>query len=156
MVFKLSSRGAKFIIDPPHEGYSAKSYLDGASVWTIGFGTTRINGQPVTPGMIINEPVAWALFYGTIQDFLDHIQRLVKIPLNQNQIDALASFTYNIGKAGFGMSSLLTAINAKMIINEDLFTKWNKVRVNGVLVPSNGLTARRKREFKLFMSKEGL
>ncbi len=153
-MLKLSLKGTKFITDPPHEGLSLKSYQDTGNVWTIGFGTTEINGQPVTEGMIINEKVAWALFHGKIQEFLDYIEKAVQVPLNQNQVDALASFTYNVGKFGFAKSSLLTAINAKMIINEDLFTRWNKVRVNGVLTVSNGLTARRKREYKFFMSGE--
>lgn len=155
-MYKLSAKGAKFITNPPHEGLSLKAYPDSGKVWTIGFGTTKLNGYPVSAGMEINEPVAWALFYGTIQEFIDHIERSVKVPLNQNQVDALASFTYNVGKFGFSKSSLLTAINAKMIINEDLFTRWNKIRVDGLLVPSKGLTDRRKREFKLFMSQEGL
>lgn len=155
-MLKLSSKGAKFITDPPHEGLSLISYQDSKGVWTIGFGTTTLNGFPVQPGMTINEPVAWALFYGFCQGILDHIEKLVKVPLNQNQIDALVSFTYNLGKTAFAQSSLLTSINSKLIINEDLFTRWNKIRVNGQLIPSNGLTARRQREYKLFMSKEGL
>lgn len=156
MPFKLSAKGAKFITDPPHEGLSLDSYPDSGNVWTIGFGTTTLNGSPVTRGMSINEAVAWALFYGKAQEYLDHIERVVKVPLNQNQIDALCSFTYNIGKAGFSSSSLLLAINHKLVINEDLFTRWNKVRVNDILVPVRGLTDRRKREYNLFISKEGL
>lgn len=73
--------------------------------------------------------------------------------LNQNQVDALASFTYNVGKFGFAKSSLLTALNSKLLITEDLFTRWNKVRIDGKLVESNGLTDRRKKEYKLFISK---
>lgn len=153
-MFRLSPRGAKFITDPPHEGLSLVSYLDSTSIWTIGFGTITINNSPVTKGMIINEVVAWALFYGKIQEYLNWIEAKVKVPLNQNQIDALTSLTYNIGKSAFSNSSLLTAINTEVTINESLFTRWNKITVNGILVPLNGLTNRRKREYELFMEKE--
>jgi lysozyme len=152
--YRLSAKGAKFITNPPHEGLSLRSYPDSGGVWTIGFGTTMLNGYPVSEGMEINPPVAWALFYGKIQEFLDYIERLIKVPLNQNQIDALASLTYNIGKTGFSQSSLLTYINSNKPIVEDLFTRWNKIRVKGVLTPSKGLIDRRKREYKLFMTED--
>lgn len=152
--FKLSAKGAKFITDPPHEGLRLKSYPDSGGVWTIGFGTTTLNGFPVSAGMEINEVVAWALFYGKIKDYVDFLNRVVKVKLNQNQVDALVSLIYNIGMGGFAESTLLRFINTEQVITEDLFTRWNKVRINGVLTPSNGLTNRRKREFKLFTSKE--
>jgi Phage-related lysozyme (muraminidase) len=150
-MLSLSDRGRNYI--KGKEELRLQSYLDIGKIWTIGWGNTTINGAPVTEGMIINLPVAEALFNGKMQEFLDFIEKCVRVPLNQNQIDALASFIYNIGKSGFLNSSLLTAINAKMIINEDLFTRWNKVRVNGALVPSNGLTTRRKEEYNLFVEK---
>lgn len=152
-MLKLSERGAKFITEPPHEGLSLIAYPDSAGVWTIGFGTTTLNGAPVTRGMEINTPVAWALFNGKMQEYLNAIERLVRVRLNQNQVDALASFTYNIGINGFASSSLLKAINAKLIINEDLFTRWNKITdpKTKKKIVSNGLTNRRKREYKLFM-----
>ena len=154
MKYKLGTKGFKLIIDI--EKLRLESYEDAVNVWTIGYGTTRLNGYPVSAGMVINEPVAHALMYGECQDILKLIENAVSINLNQNQVDALVSFAYNIGKQGFISSSLLTAINSKMIINEDLFTRWNKGRVNGVLTVLNGLTKRRKREYQLFTSKEGL
>lgn len=153
-MYKLGAKGAKFITT--FEALRLESYQDTKGVWTIGFGTTRLNGFPVQPGMTINEPVAWALFYGSAQEYIDWIEKLVRIPLNQNQVDALCSFTYNLGKTAFGQSSLLTALNAKMVINQDLFTRWNKIRVNGQLTPLDGLTRRREAEYALFISKEGL
>lgn len=152
--FKLSAKGAKFITDPPHEGLKLTAYPDSAGVWTIGFGTTTLNGHPVSRGMAINELVAWALFYGKVKEYSDFLSRVVKVKLNQNQIDALISLVYNIGMGGFAESTLLRFINTNQIITEDLFTRWNKVRINGKLTPSKGLTARRKREYALFMSKE--
>jgi len=149
---KLAKRGRDLILSS--EGLRLESYQDPAGIWTIGYGTISLNGSPVISGMIINKLVASALFEGKVQEYLDFIDKCVRITLNQNQIDALASFTYNLGKGALLNSSLLTAINNKMIINEDLFTRWNKAHVNGELVELPGLTKRRKAEYELFMSKE--
>lgn len=147
---KLGLKGRELI--QGFEKLRLESYPDSGGVWTIGWGTTTLNGAPVTKGMVINKLVADALFDGFVQDVIDHIERLVKTPLTQNQLDALVSFTYNVGKNGFAKSSLLTTIKAKLLVNEDLFTRWNKGRVNGVLVELPGLTKRRKAEYKLFIS----
>jgi len=154
MALKLGSAGAKLITEI--EELRLESYDDGTGTWTIGYGTTRLNGSSVSKGMKINELVAWALFYGDCQDRLDHIDKFINVELNQNQIDALVSFSYNLGKTALFQSSLRTAINSNQPINEDLFTRWNKARVNGILTPLAGLTRRRKAEYKLFMSKEGI
>jgi lysozyme len=147
-MFKLSDKGVKLLTNS--EGLELESYKDSANVWTIGYGTTTLNGYPVEPAMRINEQVAWALFMGKINETLDFIEKVVRVTLNQNQVDALCSFTYNLGKTNLLNSSLLTAINAKMIINEDLFTRWNKAHVNDKLVELPGLTIRRKKEYALF------
>ena len=153
-MYKLGERGLRLITG--FEELRLNSYKDVANVWTIGYGTTRLNGFPVTVGMTINEPVADALFNGSCEDILFHLMHVVFIELNQNQVDSLTSFCYNLGKQALTKSSLLTAINNKLIINEDLFTRWNKAHVNGQLVELDGLTRRRKDEFQLYMSKEGL
>jgi len=149
---KLAKQGRDLILSS--EGLRLESYQDSTGIWTIGYGTISLNGSPVTSGMIINKLVASALFEGKVQEYLDFIDKCVRVTLNQNQIDALASFTYNLGKGALLNSSLLTAINNKMIINEDLFTRWNKAHMNGELVELPGLTKRRKAEYELFMSKE--
>lgn len=155
MRYQLSSNGFKLITS--FESLKLEAYLDQGGVPTIGYGTTKINGVSVSLGMKINEPVAIALFYGDCKWCLKEIEIQCAIAkLNQNQIDALVSLIYNIGGPNFASSSLLQAINHKLLITEDLFTRWNKVRVNGELVISNGLTKRRKAEYALFTSKEGL
>lgn len=151
-MFTLGFKGRELILSA--EGLRLDSYLDSAHVWTIGYGTTKLNGASVAGGMTINKSVAVALFLGEAEECVSFIKKCVLVSLNQNQIDALCSFVYNLGKQAFVSSSLLIAINAKMIINEDLFTRWNKVTINGQKVVLDGLTARRKREYDLFMNKE--
>lgn len=148
-MYKLGEDGERLI--KSIESLRLESYKDVVNIWTIGWGTTDLNGASITEGMIINEPVAEALFRGKVQEFLDFIQNTVRIDLKQNQVDALCSLIYNIGKRAFLSSSLLIAINAKMIINEDLFTRWNKGHINGQLIELNGLTKRRKKEYSLFI-----
>jgi lysozyme len=106
--------------------------------------------------MFINETVGAALLKGSFNDILSLLEKSVIPTLNQNQVDALCAFIYNVGKGAFLTSSLLSAINHKLLITEDLFTRFNKVTINGKLIVLSGLEARRKKEYQLFMSKDGL
>lgn len=153
-MYKLGESGVKLITE--FEGLRLKSYLDQAGVWTIGYGTTRLNGSPVTKDMEINKPVAIALFKGDCRDRLIFLDNCMVDNLNQNQVDALISLSYNIGKDAFFESSLRKVINNLQPVYEDLFTRWNKIRVDGKLVVSNGLVRRRKAEYQLFVSRDGL
>lgn len=149
---KLGERGFQLITGI--EGLSLEAYLDQAGIPTIGYGTTRLNGFPVSLGMIINHPVAVALFYGDTQETIDFIKSVVKVPLTQNQTDALISLTYNIGFGGFQSSTLLKVINGSGQVYEDLFTRWNKYThpITRKKLVSNGLTRRRKAEYQLYKS----
>lgn len=71
------------------------------------------------------------------------VQQSVKVPLTQQQFDALVSFTFNVGTTNFRSSTLLKKINAgqcKAAGQE--FQRWNKAR--GQVL--RGLTLRRTRE----------
>lgn len=55
------------------------------------------------------------------------VNRLVTVPLNQNQFDALVSLVFNIGSGNFASSTLLRKLNAgdyAGAANE--FPRWNK------------------------------
>lgn len=149
-MYRLSSRGFRLISS--FESLKLEAYLDPAGIATIGYGTTKLNGFPVALGMVINEAVAVALLYGSCNEILKELPRHVLVnKLNQNQIDALCSLIYNIGISNFATSSLLQALNHKLDINRDLFTRWNKTHIAGVLVELPGLTRRRNQEYNLFM-----
>jgi len=72
----------------------------------------------------------------------------VNVRLNQNQFDAVVSFTYNVGIGAFISSTLLRKINInpndESISHE--FKKWNKV--NGIVM--KGLKKRRNEESYLY------
>lgn len=151
--FKLSNRGFHLITE--FESLQLKAYLDPAGIPTIGYGTTKLNGFPVALGMVINEPVAVALLYGHCNTLLKELEKYIINGLIQNQVDALCSLVYNIGMGAFEHSTLLSKINKKESITEDLFTRWNKIRnEDGSLKELPGLTRRRKKEFDLFVNKD--
>jgi GH24 family phage-related lysozyme (muramidase) len=68
--------------------------------------------------------------------------------LAQEQVDALASFVFNVGVRAFGASTLLKMLNQGQDTKAaDEFTKWNKA---GGKV-SRGLVRRRRAERELFL-----
>lgn len=135
------------------EGWSAVPYLCPAGKWTIGFGSTFWeDGKPVKKedkpidkerGRILVK----AHFAREVEPALDS---LVKVPLTQNQYDALADFIYNVGATNFAKSTLLRKLNAKDYEGAAAeFPKWNKG--GGKVLP--GLERRRKKEQDLFLKK---
>lgn len=73
----------------------------------------------------------------------------VKVPLSQNQFDALVSFIFNLGSAKFEGSTLLKKLNAGDYAGAaDEFGKW----VNAGGRKLAGLVKRRAAEKALFLS----
>lgn len=128
------------------EGLKLQAYQDTGGVWTIGYGTTRIDGKPVTPGLKITQPQAEEYLKRDVIRFESDVRNVIKVPLTQNQFDSLVVFTYNLGGGNLLKSTLARFINAGKPIVEDLFTRWNQD--NGQVI--DGLTRRRKAEFALF------
>ena len=133
------------------EGKRLNAYYDGVGVWTIGFGTIKYpNGVRVKKGDTCTEAQAESYLKNDLVKFENAINRLVKVPLNQNQFDALSSFTYNLGETNLSSSTLLKKLNAKDYAGTaDQFPRWNKA--GGKVM--NGLTRRREAERILFLRK---
>jgi hypothetical protein len=71
----------------------------------------------------------------------------VKVPVNQNQFDALVSFAYNCGLTNLSSSTLLELVNKRDFAGASLeFAKWTK----GGGKVLGGLVKRREAERKLF------
>lgn len=132
------------------ESFFAKAYKDPVGIWTIGYGTIKVNSKPVTEGMTCTAQQAREWMMDELEIITPAIEKICTTPLTQSQLDALVSFVYNLGIGNFGKSSLLRTINANEPVVEDLFTRWNKATIKGVLTPLPGLTRRRKAEFHLF------
>ena len=126
------------------EGLKLTSYLCPSKVWTIGWGHTLT----AKPGMTITKEQAESLFSKDIARFEDAVNSYVKVPLNQNQFDALVSFVYNVGAGNFFQSTLLKVLNQKNYDQASKeFLRWNKGSDGNVLP---GLVTRRTSESKLF------
>jgi lysozyme len=150
----ISSKGIDLITT--FEGYRDKAYKDGAGIWTIGYGTIRVNSKPVMEGMTCIQEQAKEWFRDSVSETEKYITKLCATQLTQNQFDALVSLVYNIGIGNFISSTLCKKLNNPNLgpstVTEENFTSWNKIRSNGVLVESKGLTRRRIAEYKLFVA----
>jgi lysozyme len=132
------------------EGYSATAYRDVRGILTIGWGHT---GPDVHDGLTITRDRAVALLHGDMGTAEHAIERLVRVPLTDNQFDALASLIYNIGDAGFAGSTVLRDLNAGDYQGAaDAFLLWNKGEIGGRMVAIAGLTSRRHEERVLFLA----
>lgn len=145
---KLSKYGRKMI--QRFEGYRAYPYLDVVKVPTIGFGNCWYpDGTKVS---MKDKPLTVAegekLFTMVVKQFEDAVNKLVTVPITQNQYDSLVSLAYNIGVGALGKSSLLRAINGKLgrVEIDKAFKKWNTA--GGKVHPV--LTARRLEELDVF------
>jgi lysozyme len=128
-----------------------EAYDDGVGVWTIGIGTTVYpNGVRVKKGDSCTLDQAKSYFAHDLKRFEASVNNLVKVPLSQNQFDALVSLVYNIGSGNFASSTLLKKLNAKDYAGAaEQFPRWNKAK--GKVL--NGLTRRRDAERALFLKK---
>lgn len=144
LVKQISAEGINLICS--FEGLELKAYLDSANIWTIGYGTIIRNGVKVKKGDTCTIEQAKAYMASDLKSFEAAVNK-VKVPLNQNQFDALVSLTYNIGVNAFANSTLLKKLNAQDYKGAAAqFDVWNKVK--GKVV--QGLLNRRAKERKLF------
>lgn len=129
-----------------------------AQVWTIGWGTTLYpDGRKVQPNDRISQQQAEELLFYECNQKAQELLKLVTVPLNQNQFDALVSFTYNVGLGAFGNSTLRRKLNEsdyEGAANE--FKQWTMITVNGQRVVLQGLVNRRKDEENLFRKIDNL
>ncbi len=145
---RISDSGIELI--KRFEGLELEAYQDIAGIWTIGYGHT---GDDVQPGMKISERDAEELLKRDLRPREQAVDSAVKVPLNQNEFDALVSFVYNVGAGAFRGSTALKRLNrGDRVGAADAITWWNKATVGGVLREVLGLTRRRAAERALFLA----
>ena len=100
------------------EGFLPHATLDTLAkppVWNIGYGSTTVNGDGVTPVTAdtpdIDEPTGRAWMANEMRAAADEIAKTVSVPLSDDDKAALDDFIYNLGAGTWERSSVLTHIN---------------------------------------------
>lgn len=156
---KMSENGLELL--KQWEGFKLRMYKDSAGLPTIGVGHLITKGEQAS-GQITIDGVAVSYANGlTDQQVLDLLSQDVKpaeqavtngvkVALNQNQFDALVSFTFNVGNGAFNGSTLLKVLNQGNYSQvPDQLRRWNKA--GGQVV--QGLVNRRQNEINLWNAK---
>lgn len=142
-MMRLGQRGKRLIEE--FEGRAKMAYLDGGGVWTIGVGHTG----GVRRGMVATDAQIECWFAEDVAKAVAGVNKAVRVPLTQNQFDAMVSLTFNIGVKAFTDSTLVRKLNSGDEAGAALqFARWNLD--NGKVIA--GLVRRRAAEADLFVS----
>ena len=129
------------------ESCKLTAYQDSVGVWTIGWGHTA----GVKKGDNWTQDEADDILLNDLEKFEGYVNQYVKVPLTQNQFDALVSWTFNLGPGNLKSSTMLTKLNEK---NYDevpsQMKRWNKA--GGKVL--RGLERRRNAEAAMFSGKD--
>ena len=143
---EISQKGLNLIKE--FEGCVLHSYYDAVGILTIGYGTTNadasIIGTRIYDGMTISQETAEEWLRKSVNN--KYVPQVMKYDnvyhWNQNQLDALTSFAYNIGSidalVAYGQRSISEISNAMLLYD----------KAGGQTLV--GLTRRRKAEKELF------
>lgn len=132
------------------EGFRSDAYLCPAGVPTIGYGSTRY--EDGTKVQLIDDAINHAradvIMLATLRtEYAPAVNRYVRVPITQNQFDALCDFAYNAGAKNLLNSTLLKKLNALDYHGAaDQFDRW--VYADGKVL--TGLVRRRAAERILF------
>jgi len=148
-MMEISDEGVAFI--KRWEGLRLSAYRDVAGVWSIGYGhTVSFRDGLFDEATSIDEAEADVLLRQDLRHFTTRGNALVRVPLNQNEFDALVSFDFNTG--GLERATALTRLNAENRLGAaEALTWWNKARIGGKLMVVEGLARRRAAEAGLFL-----
>lgn len=130
------------------EGLSLEAYRCPAGVLTIGYGHT----QGVRDGERITEAEADELLARDLEYVGEHVERLMRVHLGDNQYAALCSWAFNVGIGAVIDSTLRELLNAGDYdaVPAQLI-RWTKATVGGRKVELPGLVRRRAAEVALWL-----
>ena len=138
----ISQEGIDYI--KQKEGFfSVATRLEGEKYLTLGFGHY---GSDVKEGQTITKEQAEILLKADVQGTVEHIlENYQYLELNQNELDALVSFTYN---CGIGSLNRLTANKTRT--KEEIAEHITAYTKSESEVNRNGLQKRRNEEKEMF------
>lgn len=129
------------------EGCRLRAYRCIAGVATCGWGETA----GVTMATVWTQEQADQRFCDSLTEYTTKVSALAG-DASAEELAALVSLAYNIGLATFAKSTALKAHKAgDRQAAARAFSLWDKARINGVLQPVRGLTARRAAEAALYL-----
>jgi lysozyme len=131
------------------EGFRARAAQLPDGRWTIGHGHSKTARE----GAEVTLDDAEALLIYDLRQVTQVLDEVVFTPLTQNQVDALASFVFNIGVDNFRDSTVLRRINAGAM-HEAAFALeiWRKADFAGERIVVDALVRRRAVEKSLFLT----
>lgn len=135
-----------------HEGWSAKAYKCPAEIWTVGWGRT---GKDVNEKSVTTKAAEEVWLRKRIEDEISFVRLKALNPeigqqLNDNQVAALVSFIYNVGRGNWASSG----VRRFLLVGDETKAKaaWARwVRAGGLVL--KGLERRRAAEITLFETK---
>jgi GH24 family phage-related lysozyme (muramidase) len=139
---RISDTGIALIQE--FEGMRLVGYLCPAGKPTVGWGHTKT----ARVGQRISIERAEQLLREDLADFERCVERVVSVPMSQNEFDAIVSWAFNVGCGAVAKSTLVRKLNAgdrKGAADE--FLRWNKAGGKSLA----GLTRRRRAERELFL-----
>ncbi|WP_306003573.1 lysozyme [Brevundimonas sp. C43] len=103
---KVSREGVLLI--KSFEGFRPRAMQRSDGRWVIGYGHT----QSAREGASVSEAEAELLMQYDLIPVVKAVTNHVRVPLNQHQFDALASFAFSIGADRFAASDVVAQLNA--------------------------------------------
>lgn len=132
------------------EGCRYSPYRDSVGLWTVGYGHLIGDGKSLPSGdnRVFTQKEIDDFLVNDLVHVESGISVLIRVPITQNQFDALCSFCYNLGVGTLQKSTLLKDINSSLwdaAANDILKFHF----AGGVSLP--GLVKRRQAEHDLFI-----
>lgn len=123
-----------------------------AKIWTIGWGSTYINGRKVREDDVITRAQAEKLFEDEVIEKEKSIRKIIDLTkVNENQYAVLISIAYNAGPGGLTTKSrIASTVNSGRPPQEvSAIIKDSLIRAKGEIVP--GLVRRRREESEFYL-----
>ena len=131
------------------EGFASEIYICPGGWPTIGYGHVVRDGEQVRFADGIDEATAEDLLRRDVESAERAVPRLIRVPLEDGQFDALSSFAFNLGAGALQRSTLRRKVNREEHAAVPAeFQRW--VWAGGRKL--KGLIRRREAEAKLYAS----
>ena len=147
-MYQLSDKGIDLIVS--FEGLRLKPYNDTNGWATVGIGHLIAKRAVLPTDLQITKEQAYTYFRTDAVVPVSVVNQAIKVPITQNQFDALVSLVYNIGAGHFSKSPIPSLINAGNLSAIPTQFILHDKDAKGNVIP--GLLRRRNAEIALFQS----